>query len=60
MKIGQLTEFLNKLKFDMSLNAIDKKGHPKFFNVGVKGFIHRTLKNLNPNDSFSDIAHEKD
>jgi hypothetical protein len=60
MKIGLLTEFWNKLKFDMSLKAIDKTGLPKFYKAGVKGFIHRTLNDLNPNNSFSDIANEKD
>jgi hypothetical protein len=52
MKTGQLTGFRNKLKFDMNLKAIDEIGFPKFNKAGVKGFIHRTLNNLNPNKSF--------
>lgn len=60
MKTGLLTEFWNKLKFYMSLKTVDKIGLPKFYKTGVKGFIHRTFNDLNPNNSFSNIAHEKD
>lgn len=44
----------------MSLKTVDKIGLPKFYKTGVKGFIHRTFNDLNPNNSFSNIAHEKD